>query len=108
MGGVSNDERKRLHTLDQRLRVVLAEVLTQCQTVLVDQWVIQLSLRPDCGGLTYLKVIFTNLWGGKETSGIKQASMFFPYIKLSNKTRRRNMCFIYDTVSVSSTTCCYS
>lgn len=45
VGGVTDDERECFHTLDKRLGVVLTQVLTQRQTVLVDQWVIQLSFR---------------------------------------------------------------
>lgn len=55
MGCVTDDEGQRLHTLDERLGVMLAQVLTQSQTVLVDQGVIELSFRVRCS------VIFPNL-----------------------------------------------
>lgn len=40
---------------------MLAQILTQCQTILVDQWVIQLNFRADLKALTCLQVIFSNL-----------------------------------------------
>lgn len=72
MGSITNDERECFHTLDERLGVVLAKILTQCQTVLVDQWVIQLSFRADRWDLTRFKVIFPNL----EKRELKYASEF--------------------------------
>ena len=40
VGSIADDEGQRFHTFDEGLCVVLAKVLTQCQAVLVDQWVI--------------------------------------------------------------------
>lgn len=54
MSSIPDNERERLHTFDKRLGVVLAQVLTQCQTVLVDQWVIQLSFGVNLRSLTGL------------------------------------------------------
>lgn len=61
MSSITDNERQRLHALDERLGVVLAKILTQSQTILVDQRVVQLSFRAEWRRLTDLEIVFSDL-----------------------------------------------
>lgn len=61
VGGVPDDEGQRFHTLNQRLGVVVTQVLTQGQTVLVHQRIIQLSLGADRSSSGQVQVVLTHL-----------------------------------------------
>lgn len=61
VGSVANNKGQGFHAFDERLGVVLTQVLSQSQAVLVDQRVHQLASGADWGALTGLQVIFSNL-----------------------------------------------
>lgn len=61
VGSVANDKGQGFHTFDERLGVVLAQVLSQSQAVLVYQGVHQLASGADWGALTGIQIIFSNL-----------------------------------------------
>lgn len=75
--GVAHDERQRLHAFDERLGVVLAQVLTQGQAVLVDQRMVELGFGAERGRLAELQVVLSNL---EETKGRGESSgsLFIP------------------------------
>lgn len=61
VGGVAHDERQRLHALDEGLGVMLAQILTHSQTVLVDQAVGLLRLEAEGRALVCLQLLFPHL-----------------------------------------------
>lgn len=61
VSGVPHDEGQRLHTLDEGLGVMLAQILTHRQTVLVHQTVGLLGLEAEGGAFIGLQLLFPNL-----------------------------------------------
>lgn len=61
VSGVPHDEGQRLHALDEGLGVMLAQVLTHRQTVLVHQTVGLLGLEAEGGAFICLQLLFPNL-----------------------------------------------
>lgn len=74
VSGVPHDEGQRLHALDEGLGVMLAQILTHRQTVLVHQTVGLLGLEAEGGAFICLQLLFPNLEEDRKRQKCRKAS----------------------------------